>query len=104
MCPPVYTTDRVTPMSTVGIREIRGSLAAWVRRAHAGERIVITVDGTPVAQLAPLTPDVADTTIADLIARGRVVAPRRRDGWSPADPVHTRQGSRLDRIMKEARG
>lgn len=91
-------------MANVGIREMRGSLAAWVRRAQAGERIVITVDGAPVAQLTPLAADVADTTIDDLVARGRVVAPRRRDGWIPPDPVPSRQGSRLDRIIKEARG
>ncbi len=91
-------------MATVGIREMRGSLAAWVRRAQAGERVVITVDGRPVAQMAPVTPDVSDTTIADLIARGRVMAPRRRDGWVPPDAAPVRQGSRLDRIMREARG
>lgn len=91
-------------MARVGVRDVRGSLATWVRRAQAGERIIVTVDGLPVAQLAPLTPDVADATIADLIARGSVTAPRRRQGWVPGDPVPVRAGSRLDRVLHEVRG
>ena len=34
----------------------RANAAAAVRRAEWGERIVITVDGRPVAQLGPLEP------------------------------------------------
>ena len=40
----------------VGIRELRNQVAAVVRRAAAGERVVVTVDGRPVAQLGPLEP------------------------------------------------
>src|SRR5512138_707827 len=38
----------------VGVRELRNNVAAVVRRAAAGERVVVTVDGVPVAQLGPL--------------------------------------------------
>ena len=41
-------------MERVGIRELRNNVAAVVRRAGAGERIVVTVDGVPAAQLGPL--------------------------------------------------
>src|SRR5690606_14171409 len=37
----------------VGARELRQNLAAVLRQAAAGERIVVTVDGKPVAQLGP---------------------------------------------------
>ena len=36
-----------------GMRELRADLAAAVRRAEWGERIVVTVAGRPVAQLGP---------------------------------------------------
>jgi prevent-host-death family protein len=42
--------------TSVGIRELRGDLATAVRRAEAGERIVITIGGRPAAQLGPLGP------------------------------------------------
>ena len=38
----------------VGIRELRADLASTVRRAAAGESIVVTVGGRPVARLGPL--------------------------------------------------
>ena len=38
----------------IGIRELRNHVAAVVRRAAAGERIVVTVDGVAMAQLGPL--------------------------------------------------
>src|SRR4029079_14955940 len=40
----------------IGIRDLRNQSAAAVRRAGAGEWIVITVDGRPVAQLGPIEP------------------------------------------------
>ncbi len=46
------TVGRV--LERVGVRELRNSVAAVVRRAAAGERLVITVDGRPAAQLGPL--------------------------------------------------
>src|SRR5258706_4698436 len=65
-----------TPVLRVGIRELRNDVAAVVRRAAAGERIVVTVDGRPVAQLGPLEP-AGTPTLDDLVASGHAVAPRR---------------------------
>jgi prevent-host-death family protein len=70
----------------LGIRELRADLAAMVRRAGAGERIVVTVDGAPVAQLAPLAP-TGPATLADLVAAGAVRAPRRRDRPPAPEPA-----------------
>ena len=38
----------------MNIRELRANLAAAVRQAEAGHRVVITVGGRPIAQLGPL--------------------------------------------------
>lgn len=38
----------------VGVRELKQRLSAYVRRASAGERIVVTDRGRPTAMLVPL--------------------------------------------------
>jgi len=41
-------------MDTVATRELRNDTASVLRRVQAGEEIVVTVNGKPVAQLVPL--------------------------------------------------
>lgn len=41
-------------MTEVGVRELRNRTADLVSRAHAGEDIIVTSHGTPMARLAPL--------------------------------------------------
>src|SRR4029453_8483544 len=61
-------------MERVGIRELRNNVAAVVRRAAGGERIVVTVDGVPVAQLGPLEGATA-LSVDDLVAAGLALPP-----------------------------
>lgn len=89
---------------TLGIRELRASLAAAVRRAGSGERIVLTVDGQPVAQLGPLEPIDGAVTIDDLAARGLLTRARRNDRPEPELEVPSWAGNRLDRLLLEVRG
>lgn len=42
-------------MKTVGIRDLRNALSRYVRRAEAGERILVTDHGRVIAALAPAT-------------------------------------------------
>jgi prevent-host-death family protein len=91
-------------MDRLGIRELRNAAAAAVRRAGAGERIVITVDGRPVAQLGPLDPLGGAVTLDDLAARGLVIPARADDRPEPSVTVAVRVGTRLDRVMAEIRG
>src|SRR3954451_6682035 len=80
LCTPVY---RLCMAEQVGIRELRANVAAFVRRAGDGERIVLTVAGEPVAQLGPLDPLDGAPTLDDLAARGLVVLARRTDRPEP---------------------
>ena len=88
----------------IGIRELRADLAAAVRRAGSGQRVVVSVDGRAVAQLGPIEAEQGQTVLADLIAAGAVVAPRRADTARPGTPVPIWSGVRLDRALKELRG
>jgi len=92
-------------MSTdqVGIRELRNNVAAVVRRAARGERIVVTVDGVATAQLGPLEP-VGGVTLDDLVAAGLVLPPGRRDHPGPVDPEDVPVDTRADRVLDELRG
>ena len=59
-------------MGTIPQRELRNNISAVLRRAERGERLTITVDGRPVAELGPLsrskklaTPEAFEAMIAD---------------------------------------
>jgi prevent-host-death family protein len=43
-------------MNSVTVRELRNNGGEVLRRVERGERIVVTRDGTPVAELRPLPP------------------------------------------------
>jgi len=87
----------------IGARELRANLAAVLRRAGAGERIVVTVDGRPVAQLGPLEP-AGGATLADLAASGLVEPPHRPDQPPPPEALDAPVDVRLDRVLDEVRG
>lgn len=90
-------------LARVGIRELRNDVAAVVRRAGAGERIVVTVDGRPVAQLGPIEPTGAPT-LDDLVAAGLARAARRPDRPPPPDPVDPPVDARSARVLDGLRG
>ncbi len=90
-------------MDRIGIRELRATAAAAVKRAEAGQRTVVTVGGRPVAQLGPLTSAAVERSLDELIARGLLIAPRR--GGQPNDDTVAVWGNvRLDRLLREVRG
>lgn len=90
-------------MERVGVRELRNNVAAVVRRAAAGERIVVTVDGVPAAQLGPLDAPAAPT-IDDLIAAGLAQPPGRRDRPAAPDAEDAAVDIRPDSVLDELRG
>jgi len=84
------------------IRGLRAELATAVRRAGAGDRVVVTVGGRPTAQLAPLDDNAPH--LDRLVASGAVVPPRRSSPWRPPGPVAVWAGVRIDRTVAELRG
>lgn len=90
-------------MELIGTRELRANLAAALRQAGAGERVVITVDGRPVAQLGPLEP-AGEPTLHELAASGLVDPPRRADRPPAPAALDAAVDVRLDRVLTEVRG
>lgn len=91
-------------MEHLGVRELRKAVSAAIRRAASGERIVITVDGRPVAQLGPLEPTDGRVTLEDLAARGQLVLARRDDRPVPEFSMPLWAGTRIDQLIREVRG
>ncbi|HEY8526743.1 MAG TPA: type II toxin-antitoxin system prevent-host-death family antitoxin [Acidimicrobiales bacterium] len=97
------STGTGTAADRVGIRELRNNVAAVVRRAAAGERIVVTVDGVPAAQLGPLTA-AGPPTLDDLVAAGLALPPGRRDRPPAAEPEDVPVDARPDSVLDQLRG
>ena len=85
----------------IGVRELRADLAQMVRRAGAGEEIVVTVGGRPLARLGPLGA-AGGLTLDDLVATGAVHAPRTRRTATP-EAVLVPADTNLDRALQAVR-
>ncbi len=64
----------------VGIRELKSRLSEFVAHAQAGETLVITDRGKPVAELRPLT---GRTTLQTLVDEGLVTHARPKEELPP---------------------
>lgn len=62
----------------VGIRELRGNLSAYLDRVKAGEELVVTERGRPVARLEPYA---GPSKREELIAQGILHPPTKP--WNP---------------------
>lgn len=90
-------------MNDMGVRDLRAQLASVVRRAGSGERIVVTVDGRPVAQVGPLDGDALAISLPELVSRNLVIAPRRRGDLVLPQPLSLYSGVRVERSVNEIR-
>ncbi len=79
--------------------EAKARLSALVRQVREGRRIIITVHGSPAAELRPVEPDTGTMNhrMADLVAQG-VVLPAR-DPRAPIGPMARRPGA-LKRFLE----
>ncbi|MCY4193218.1 MAG: type II toxin-antitoxin system prevent-host-death family antitoxin [bacterium] len=82
----------------VGVRELKAKLSEYIGRAAAGEVVIVTDRGRPVAQLAPLA---GFSAVARGIEEGWIEPPKRA-GLAPIERFVARQ-SVLD-VLHEDRG
>ena len=76
---------------TVGIRELKAQLSAYIRRVKAGGTVVITDRGTPVGRIVPLSPSI-EARVQELTETGLVAWSGRK--LAPLAPVARTQGQR----------
>ncbi len=82
----------------VGVRELKAKLSEYIGRAAAGEVVIVTDRGRPVAQLTPLA---GSSAVERGIEEGWIEPPKRA-GLAPIERFVARQ-SVLD-VLDEDRG
>jgi len=87
----------------IAIRELRNQASRVVRRARAGERLIITVDGVPAAEIGPVRTAAHAGSLDELIATGAVIAARRRTGAQAARPGPAPSGRSSSSVLRELR-
>ena len=90
-------------MDRVSIRQLRNDVSRIVRRASAGERLVITSNGVAVAEIRPLETRSSDLTLDELIEAGLVDPPRTRAKAETGHPTVFGGPSTSDEILREHR-
>ena len=82
----------------VGIRELRAGLSRFIKLAQAGEEIVVTDRGRPVARIVP----VSGERKLDRLIREGVVTPAPRP-WRGGPPEPVESGGPLSDLVIEGR-
>ena len=69
-------------MSAVGVKELKNRLTHYLRRTKAGEEVIVTERGKPIALLQPIQSATnarsLESRLAQLESQGFLTAPRRR--------------------------
>ena len=94
------------PKVTVGTKELKDHLTKYLRLVRAGQSIIVTVRGKPVAELRPVGDALAvasvEARLAALAARGLVTLPRR-SRFEPFRPVAVRGEPVSATILRDRR-
>lgn len=90
-------------MTTAGVAELKARLSQYLDRVRAGEEIVVTEHGRPVARIVPVAL-TEDEHLADLERRGliRIGTGRLPDGFLDA-PLPRSRRSVLEALIEDRR-
>lgn len=89
-----------TTPSEVGIRELKNGLSKYIDRVRAGEDVIVTDRGRPVARLTSI--DAATDRLAELVADGIVRPPVSTERHRPARRI-TAAGEVSDLVADQRR-
>ena len=89
-------------MHATGVTELKASLSETLARVKAGEEVLVTEHGRPIAKIVPLPPAAPEAATDDLVRAGVLLTPERvldDEFWRlprPADPGARARGALLD--------
>lgn len=89
-----------TTRTEVGIRDLKNGLSKYIDRVRAGEEVIVTDHGRPVARLSAL--DHSADRLAELVAAGVVRPPTRPTRHRPPRRIAA-QGSVSDLVAEQRR-
>lgn len=84
----------------VGVRDLKNNLSRYLDRVQAGEEVIVTERGRPIARLAAL--DHSMDRLAELISTG-VVRPAKRSTRRPPKNRISPKGSVSDLVADQRR-
>lgn len=90
-------------VETVSVRQLRNDVSRVLRRVGAGERLIVTSNGVPVAELGPIQARDSERTIEEMIAAGELIAPRSRAEPRLATPTTFSGSMTTEEILEEHR-
>jgi prevent-host-death family protein len=82
-------------MAAVGVRELKNQLSRYLRRVRAGERVVVTERGVPVAVISPAAPNDGDRRLEAMLREGLA-------RWSGGKPQGATRPPRVKRPVSDA--
>lgn len=90
---------------TVTIRELKNRLSEYLRRVRAGEQLVVTDHGLPVAIVGPVNAAKLTTEqrLALMVEAGDLTPPQRKGGLKPYRATRIR-GRPISETLLEDRG
>ena len=92
-------------MRTTGITDLKASLSETLSRVKAGEEVLVTEHGRPIARIVPLSSAAPEASTDELVRAGILRAPERtgwQDFWTMPRPVSSK-GSALQALLDERR-
>lgn len=84
----------------VGVRELKTSLSAYLRRVRGGDSFVVTDRGRAVARLSP--PDTPEAMLR-LMREGKLVWSGRKPNFDELPPVKLGPGPTLSDLLIQMR-
>jgi prevent-host-death family protein len=84
----------------VAISTLRAELSRWIERARAGEEIVVTDRGTPVARLLPVD---SAPLLDQLVQQGVLSRPQRADRPTARGVARVRASGPVAELVSEQR-
>lgn len=92
-------------MRTTGVTELKASLSEALARVKAGEEILVTEHGRPIAKIVPLPSASPEAAANELVRAGILRAPEAAlddEFWRLPRPVDT-EGLSLRALLDERR-
>lgn len=96
----VATKKLYIGLMDVAISTLRAELSRWIERARAGEEVIVTDRGTPVARLLPV--DTAPL-LDQLVQNGVLSRPRRAGRPTARDATRVRASGPVADLVSEQR-
>ena len=92
-------------MRTTGIADLKASLSETLARVKAGEEILVTEHGRPIARIVPLSSAAPEAATDELVRAGVLRAPERgmdKEFWKLPRPADA-GGLALRALLEERR-